>query len=88
MSHPSHNRYSLTGQTRLAYEKCLIREGIPSKRHPFYCVRANQFIKEGGNRDPDKLEVNKISEILVILGRDENLSDWQFVQLVDAVPFY
>ena len=51
----------------------------------FYCVRADQFIKEGRNRDPGKLEVNEVSEILVILGRDEKLPDWQFVQLVDAV---
>ena len=62
MSHPSYTRYSLTGQTRLAYEKCLIGKGIPSKQLFFYCVRANQFIKEGGNRDPGKLEVNEVSE--------------------------
>ena len=85
MSNQSRTSHSLAGQRRTAYEKCLTFEGIPSKQHFYYCVRANQFIKAGGNRDPGGLQVDEIGEILGILGRDEKLADWQFAQLVDAV---
>ncbi len=85
MSHQSRSSHSPAGPTRIAYEKCLTLEGIPSKQHFYYRIRANQFIESGKGRDPRSLQVNEIDEVLGILGRDDKLTDWQFAQLVDAV---
>ena len=85
MSYQSRSSHSLAGPTRIAYEKCFTLEGIPSKQHFYYRIRANQFIDAGKGRDPGSLQVDEVGEILGLLGRDDKLTDWQFAQLVDAV---
>jgi hypothetical protein len=80
-----HISQSLVGPTRLAFDKCLTREGIPSKAHQYYRHRANQFIKAANGRDPAKLSVTEIGDLLGDFGRDKKLADWQFGQLVVAV---
>ncbi len=85
MSNQSQTVYALSGRTRIAYEKCLTIEGIPSKQHSYYIVRANQFIRAGEGRDPEGLQVDEIGKTLGDLGRNGKLADWQFAQLVDAV---
>ena len=85
MSGQSHTRYLLADPTRIAFENCLTREGVPSKSHLYYRHRANQFIKSANGRNPAELRVEEIVGILGNFGRDEKLADWQFAQLVDAV---
>ncbi|MGQ7848458.1 integron integrase [Granulosicoccus sp. 3-233] len=76
---------SLATQTRIAYKKCLTAEGIPSKQHSYYLTRANQFVRAACGRDPRQLQPHETEKILDTLGRDNNLTDWQYQQLVDAV---
>lgn len=77
--------YALSPSTHTAYKECLILEGIPSKQHPYYVMRANQFIRAAAGRDPAGLTAHEIEEILERSGRDSKLADWQFAQMVDAV---
>lgn len=85
MSHQSHTEHTLRNQSRAAYEKCLFDEEIPENIHIYYVLRANQFIRAAGNRDPRRLSAEEISKILNNLGANQKLADWQFSQLVDAV---
>ncbi len=80
-----HTDHALAGQTRTGFETWLTREGIPSKSHVYYRHRANQFIKSANGRHPAELSAKEVGELLERFGRDENLADWQFGQLVDAV---
>lgn len=85
MSDQSHSGFFLVGQTRIAFDKCLTSEGVPSKSHSYFRYRANQFIKSANGRNPTDLSVEEITAILGAFGRDEQLADWQFSQLVEAV---
>lgn len=85
MTTQTHTSHFLTGPTRIAFERGLTREGIPSKAHVYYIHRANQFIKSANDRDPAELSVKEIGDLLGDFGRDGNLADWQFGQLVVAV---
>ena len=85
MSDHSRPARALATQTRIAYKKCLTAEGIPSKQHSYYLIRANQFVKATAGRDPRALTADQTGKILESLGRDNKLTDWQFSQLVDAV---
>lgn len=85
MSAPPDNKLLFSEQGRKAYVKHLTREGIPAKLHSYYLLRANQFIQSAHGRHPGDLMPEDITGILEIFGRDGNLADWQFVQLVDAI---
>ena len=71
-----------------AYSRCLAAEPVPAKQRPFYILRANQFLRALRGNDPTSLDKERIEELLQAFGRRENLRDWQFAQLVDAVRIY
>jgi len=78
----------LHGCAREAYLNCLSAEAIPPKSRPYYVIRLNQFIKAIAGADPNSLDEQTIQNILISFGRQDNLKDWQFAQLVDAVRIY
>lgn len=85
MSDQQHTIYTLTGKRRREYENCLASEFIPFKKRSYFVLRANQFIRSTGNRDPAMLSADTIGEVIGSFARDESLQDWQFAQLVEAV---
>ena len=78
----------LLGSTRDAYLRCLSNESIPSKNRAYYVIRLNQFLHESSCQDPATLDQNEIARVLTLFGSREDLKDWQFAQLVDAVRIY
>ncbi|MFK7858588.1 MAG: integron integrase [Granulosicoccus sp.] len=85
MSDERPNDHPFSAQVRTDYVKCLAAESIPAKQRSFYLLRAKQFIQAGDDRHPANLQSEDIISRLEEFGRAENLTDWQFAQLVDAV---
>lgn len=76
------------GPARDAYLRCLQEKNISLKSRPYYVTRVNQFLSAAPNGNPALLNNQDIKRILTAFDRQDNLRDWQFAQLVDAVRIY
>ena len=88
MSKSIHRGGPLSGRERDGFVKYLAAYAVPGKQQPFYVVRLNQFLVEAKSSDSDTFTEQEISTLLALFGRREDLRDWQFAQLVDAVRVY
>lgn len=88
MSEPTIAGRKLFGTSRIAYIACLEKEKIPLKSRPYYATRLNQFLHECSCLDPASLNQELIEHVFTVFGRREDLLDWQYAQLVDAVRIY
>jgi len=79
---------AMSAGERASYLNVLAAQGVPAKYRPFYAARANQFLKLAHGQDPQSLGEAAIGEILTVFGRRDDLQDWQFAQLVDAVRLF
>ena len=77
-----------SGGPHKTYLRCLHDEDIPLKSRPYYVTRVKQFVSASSSRDPVSLDQQEIERILTSFGRSDDLQDWQFAQLVDAVRIY
>ena len=87
MSESTRSR-ALGERERAEYVNCLTAEAVPSRQQPFYVTRVNQFIRAANGRPIESLDEKEIGDVLASFGRRDDLSDWQFAQLVDAVRVY
>jgi len=78
----------LFGPARDAYLHCLGNENIPLKNRTFYVTRLNQFLHASSCQNAAQWDEHEIGRILTLFGRRDDLLDWQFAQLVDAVRIY
>jgi len=68
---------------------CLSSRRIPGKCRRHYVACVALFLKRMDAREPRSLEPQEITEILASFGHSsENLQDWQFAQLIDAVRIF
>ena len=74
-----------SGRPHKTYLRCLHDEDIPLKSRPYYVTRVKQFVSASSSPDPISLDQHEIERILTSFGRSDDLQDWQFAQLVDAV---
>ena len=78
----------LVSPARDIYLRCLQEENVPLKSRPYYVKRLNEFLSATASVDSTSLDNDVIKRILTSFGRRNDLLDWQFAQLVDAVRIY
>ncbi|MEW8328175.1 MAG: integron integrase [Candidatus Thiodiazotropha sp.] len=67
------------------YLKCLINASIPEKQRRWYVKRLEDFIKAQNGHKIKALSVLNIHNYLEMIGRQKQLSGWQFHQCIDAI---
>jgi len=87
MSNPYRPR-ALTECELAEYENCLTLERVPSRQKRYFVARVKQFISATNGRDVNTLGEQEIAGILKSFCLRDELLDWQFAQLVDAVRIY
>jgi len=85
---PRHAIACLTAASSSSYLQLLASESIPLKSKPYYVARFEQFVAAAGAREPETLPEQDIVELLTAFGQRDDLQDWQFGQMVDAVRIY
>ena len=88
MSDVSSQREARSKAAREAYIRCLQDEHVPFKSWEFYITRLRQFLSASSCRSSASLDEQEISQLLTSFGQRDDLRDWQFAQLVDAVRIY
>ena len=64
----------------------LLRErGIKDSSARWHVLRAEQFLKASGDRDPTALAVEDVARYLREAGSNARLADWQYRQVVEAL---
>ena len=67
------------------YEKYLLTQDVAAKALPWYRRWAQTYIDMQGDRPLSRHTADMIHTHLDRLGRQNHLSDWQFVQVIDAI---
>lgn len=67
------------------YLKCLIKASIPEKQRRWYVKRLEDFIKTQNGHKIKALSALNIHHYLEMIGRQKQLSGWQFHQCIDAI---
>lgn len=88
MSDSIAHRKPSSGSLNNTYLDCLQEENIPLKSRSYYVMRLKQFLSTASSRNPEILDEHDIGRVLASLGGRDNIQDWQFAQLVDAVRIY
>jgi len=88
MIEPTVHNKKLTDPARDTYLQCLVEEGVQLKKRNYYVMRLNQFLAETPCLEPASLREHEITALFTAFGRRQDLHDWQFAQLVDAVRIY
>ncbi|MEE9343726.1 MAG: hypothetical protein V3V12_08855 [Gammaproteobacteria bacterium] len=67
------------------YLSCLAKAGVPEKHRRWYVKHIEYFIKAQKGRRIKTLTADDINHYFDVLGRQNQLKSWQFLQRIDAI---
>jgi hypothetical protein len=67
------------------YIELLNKQGVESTATRWYVLRAEQYIKAYPDKQLLEHKAVDVSDYLQKVGRSDNILDWQFLQVVDAI---
>ncbi len=67
------------------YLKRPAKRSIPEKRRAWYVRRVEDFIKAQNGRKIKQLSRQDINRYFAVIGRENGLEGWQFLQCIDAI---